>query len=140
MKTLPMLLAIILLAGCAHRNPYSGPFKIDAPRDKQELYGAYHDAVNRLGQTHKGGTVKVRFLPGKYPSNAPGWLGRPIAHFDGIALGYYNLASRNITIYTTNGRWRYETARWEFGRAILHSRGLKDWNEQARIMERKGFR
>ena len=131
---------MILLSGCAHRNPYSGPFKIDAPRDKQELYGAYNDAVNRLGQTHKGGTIRVRFAPGDTMSNARPWMGRTNPKFEGVALGLWVPSERAILLYTTGGRWRYETARWEFGRAILWSRGTRDGAEQERMMRAKGFR
>ena len=132
-------LVLLSCGGCSHRLLRRGKVSISAPHSLPELWGAYNEAAEKLGRTHAGGTIRVRYIPGDVMSAIPPWKG-VVLPGRGVALGLYNQVSDRITLYTTGGRWRHETARWEFGRSILESRGVRDEWEQVRIMEQSGFR
>ena len=114
-----------------------GKVTLNAPRDKAQLYGALHEAEQRLGMTHKGGTITVKLEEGTMMSGVRPWLGRPYMD-QGVANGYASTAGY-VMLYTTKGRWRLETAWHEFAHMILWSRGV-GVNEHHNMMRQHGIK
>lgn len=132
-----LLLAVPLLTGCSTFSHSKKGTEIKAQHSTAELYGALHSAEAKLGQTHKGGTIHVRFVPGTEMSNASGWLGKRTSADRGVALATYGGGA--ITIYTTNGKWRMQDAEHEMAHAVLDARGVPA-SEHHNTMKKAGFK
>jgi len=134
-----LVLAMAIPSGCALFKSSSSGTRIEASHSKPELYGHLHDAENRLGLKHKGGTIRVTFEAGQVRSGDPRWLGR---HYDdgvhrGIALGI-SYSNGKVLLYTTNGAFKPATAVHEMAHQVLFSHGIPAGEHHA-IMRAAGI-
>lgn len=131
------LIIILLLTGCAIIRPQ---YRISGDISRSEVARYRAEAERLLGMSWRGNRVRVTVREGTHPATGrPGWMGSEPILYDGrmmSVLGHWN-PQRGITLYTTNGKVRRETAVHEWGHEILWSNGVH-YDQHHRIMRESG--